>query len=193
MKRPLRPEEKRLWSQVAKTVRTRPGRKAAHEAEEAVPAPAAKARTKPLPPKPEPTLALAPFEIGSKVSAKPAPRRRAIAPEPEPIEPGRKRRITRERDPIEARIDLHGLDQFAAEDRLKAFLMGAQARGYRAVLVITGKGSRGDGIIRRRTPEWLADPSLRDIVAGVSSAHRRHGGEGAIYVTIKRKPLSGLG
>jgi DNA-nicking Smr family endonuclease len=55
------------------------------------------------------------------------------------------------------------------------------------VLVITGKGVQGDGILRRRTPEWLAEPAVRGVVAGVSEAHRRHGGAGALYVAIKRK------
>ncbi len=68
------------------------------------------------------------------------------------------------------------------------FLRRAQAEGWRAVLVITGKGTRSDGVLRRRAPEWLADPSLRSVVAGVSEAHRRHGGEGALYVALKRPP-----
>jgi DNA-nicking Smr family endonuclease len=117
------------------------------------------------------------------VSARP----RSVREWVDPIEPGRKRRLTRERDPIDGRIDLHGLGQFAAEDRLKAYLRFAQAQGMRAVLVITGKGVSGDGIIRRRAPEWLADPALRDVVAGVSGASRRHGGEGALYVALKRR------
>lgn len=58
---------------------------------------------------------------------------------------------------------------------------------WRAVLVITGKGVGGDGVLRRRVPDWLAAPSLRDLIAGVSEAHRRHGGEGALYVALKRR------
>jgi DNA-nicking Smr family endonuclease len=46
---------------------------------------------------------------------------------------------------------------------------------------------QGDGILRRSAPEWLAAPHLAEIVAGVSEAHRRHGGEGALYVALKRK------
>jgi DNA-nicking Smr family endonuclease len=57
------------------------------------------------------------------------------------------------------------------------------------VLVITGKGIRGDGVLRRLTPEWLAAPHLRAVVAGISEAHRRHGGEGALYIALKRRPL----
>jgi DNA-nicking Smr family endonuclease len=98
------------------------------------------------------------------------------------------RRLARERDPHGPRLDLHGLDQAAAHARLNAFLRRAQDDGWRAVLVITGKGSRGDGVLRRMVPDWLAAPGLRDVVAGVAEAHRRHGGEGALYVALKRRP-----
>lgn len=104
------------------------------------------------------------------------------------IEPRRKQRLSRERDPILARLDLHGLDQDRARTVLSGFLQRAQDDGARAVLVITGKGFLGDGILRRRAPEWLASPALRTVVAGVSEAHRRHGGEGALYVALKKKP-----
>jgi DNA-nicking Smr family endonuclease len=106
---------------------------------------------------------------------------------PGDIEPGRKRRLTRERDLIELRLDLHGLDQDRARVVLHRFLLQAQAEGARAVLVITGKGIQGDGVLRRRAPEWLAEPAVRGAVAGVSEAHRHHGGEGALYVALKRR------
>jgi DNA-nicking Smr family endonuclease len=172
MRRPLSQEELRLWAAVLRTVRPAHGR--------AIPV---------IPPAPaEPAASPARPAATPRPTARPAPAARP-APRfaPEPIEPGRQRRLTRGRDPIEARIDLHGLDQFTAEDRLKAFLRQAQAAGLRAVLVITGKGISGDGVIRRRAPEWLADPSLAGVVAGAAAAHRRHGGEGAIYVALKRR------
>jgi DNA-nicking Smr family endonuclease len=103
------------------------------------------------------------------------------------IEPGRKRRLTRERDPLDLVLDLHGLDQDRARAVLHRFLLRAQDDGARAVLVITGKGVQGDGILRRRAPEWLAEPAVRSVVAGVSEAHRRHGGAGALYVALKRR------
>ena len=66
--------------------------------------------------------------------------------------------------------------------------MGAQARGYRAVLVITGQGRRGgSGVIRASAPEWLQSPALRGVVSGFAPAARRHGGDGALYVTIRRR------
>ncbi|MGZ3297747.1 MAG: Smr/MutS family protein [Asticcacaulis sp.] len=107
--------------------------------------------------------------------------------EPDPIEPRRKRRLSRERDPIEARLDLHGLNAMAAETRLKAFVQQAHANDYRAVLVITGKGMADAGILKRYAPEWLADPKLAHIIAGVSQAHPRHGGSGALYVALKKR------
>ena len=93
----------------------------------------------------------------------------------------------RERDPLVRRIDLHGLDQDRARRTLIGFLMKAQDEGERAVLVITGKGMLGEGVLRRRAPDWLAEPMLREVVAGVSQADRRHGGEGALYVALKRR------
>jgi DNA-nicking Smr family endonuclease len=97
------------------------------------------------------------------------------------------RKLTRGRDAIAARIDLHGMTQDAARAALVAFVRRAMDNGWRAVLVITGKGVGGDGVLKRRVPDWLAEPPLRDHVAGVSEAHRRHGGEGALYVALKRK------
>ena len=174
MKRPLRHEELTLWAKVAATVRPAAGR-----AIPRLPTPPAKAevvvatKTKPVPAKP----------------AVAAPTRKTIAPPPGPqsIEPGRLRRLTRERDGMGPRLDLHGLTQDEARARLTSFLARAHAEGWRAVMVITGKGSRGDGVLRRYAPEWLAAPGLAHIVAGVGEAHRRHGGEGALYVALKRK------
>jgi DNA-nicking Smr family endonuclease len=103
------------------------------------------------------------------------------------IEPGRYRRMAIGREAIGGRIDLHGMDQDRARAVLTAFIADASERGVRGVLVITGKGALGDGVLRRRAPEWLAEPPLRPLVAGLSEAHRRHGGEGALYVAIKRR------
>lgn len=171
MKRPLKPDEIKVWSLVAGTVHPLPGR--------ATPAPS-------------PTAEQAAVETPARIpppkppTAKPARRRDGL----EPIEPNRHHRIARERDPIAARLDLHGHDQDRARAVLEAFLRRAWDEGFRAVLVITGKGVQGDGVLRRRAPEWLAAAHLAPIVAGVSEAHRRHGGAGALYVALKRKPRS---
>jgi len=106
---------------------------------------------------------------------------------PAAIDAALHRRLTRGRDAIAARIDLHGMTQDVARAVLVAFVRRAVDNGWRAILVITGKGVSGDGVLRRRVPDWLAESPVRDHVAGVSEAHRRHGGEGALYVALKRK------
>jgi len=174
MKRPLRAEELNLWARVAATVHPVPGRHAPPPPSTAVEPPAASVKAAPRPPAPAPPAPVRPHI-------------RRQAP-PEAIEPGRMRRLTRERDPMGPRLDLHGLDQDRARAVLTAFLHRAREDGWRAVLVITGKGSRGDGVLRRMAPEWLSAPGLRDLVSGVSEAHRRHGGQGALYVALKRRP-----
>lgn len=171
MKRPLKPDELKVWSLVAGTVRPLPGR--------ATPA---------FPAEPLATADAddgAPARIAPPLVARARPSRSREAVEA--IEPNRRHRIARERDPIAARLDLHGYDQDRARAVLESFLRRAWDEGLRSVLVITGKGVQGDGILRRRTPEWLAAAHLGEIVAGVSEAHRRHGGEGALYVALKRK------
>jgi len=85
-----------------------------------------------------------------------------------------------------ASLDLHGLSRDAAHQRLVDFVQGRWAAGARAILVITGKGSRGDGVLRREVPYWLAQPPLREIVAGLSEAHPKRGGAGALYVVLRR-------
>ena len=170
-----RPDEVRLWAIVSATVRPGPGRKPVIPPADAAPEPETKAKASPKPFAPEA------HKTAPRPKAKPAPA--ALGD----IEPGRKRRLTRERDTLDMRLDLHGLDQDKARAVLIGFLTRAQAEGERAVLVITGKGYQGDGVLRRRTPEWLSDPALRGVVAGVSEAHKRHGGEGALYVALKRR------
>ncbi len=100
--------------------------------------------------------------------------------------------------PIDAVLDLHGLNQEVAHSRLRRFLIGCQAKGQRMVLVITGKGakaarsadwpadgSRG-GVLRRNVPLWLDDPELRAIVVSYAAAGVRHGGEGALYIRLRK-------
>jgi DNA-nicking Smr family endonuclease len=177
----LRPEEQYLWARVAATIHPAPGRHAPMPALANLDSVAPPAPASPKKPRPGPQP--------SASSTPPAPPRQRQGSEaaPELIEKGRLRRLTRERDPLGPRLDLHGLDQDKARAQLIGFIHRAHQEGWRAVLVITGKGSRGDGVLRRMTPEWLAAPALRDLVAGVSEAHRRHGGQGALYVALKRR------
>ncbi len=167
MKRPLTPDEIRVWAQVLATVQPAPGR---HRPE----------------PEPAPQAAASTVVPAPAAAIPPSPKTRGA---PERLEPGRRRRLERGRDPIEARIDLHGFDQDSARLAVTAFLERAHRNRLRAVLVITGQGSRENtGVLKRFLPEWLAAWPIRGWVAGWSGAHRRHGGEGALYVALRRPP-----
>lgn len=187
-------DDKRIWSRVTATVTPPARRKAARvtpgavipEADEApaLMAPtqrgaAGKKRATAL------ATALTPASAGRAATPPPPKAPARSRPAPEELEPRRRRRLSRERDPIEARIDLHGFGRFEAEDQLRGFLVGCQMRGLRSVLVITGQGRRGGGVIRASVHEWLTGPRLRGVVSGFAPAHQRHGGDGALYVTLK--------
>jgi DNA-nicking Smr family endonuclease len=176
------PPDTELWERVAETVAPLdPGRKAAKPApvEEEVP----KARQKPT----KPTAAAAP----------PSPLLPAVRQPPAlaPLDRRLRTRLGRGAAGIDARIDLHGLTQSVAHRRLISFLHGAQADGAKLVLVITGKGRAGDsgygedgrGVLRRMVPVWLSAADLRSVVIGFETAGRAHGGDGALYVRIRRR------
>ena len=90
--------------------------------------------------------------------------------------------------PLDARLDLHGLTQAEAHARLGAFLAAAQARNNRCVLVITGRGVRHGGTLRAMTPRWLDESPNRPRVLAFAQAQIQHGGEGALYVLLRRRP-----
>ena len=114
----------------------------------------------------------------------------------------RLKRIATGRIEIEGRIDLHGLRESEAHLRLRGYLRQAHAQGKRTVLVITGKGrdevdmyaafDLGEdraprGVLKRNVPRWLGEPDLMSIVVSFTTAHVRHGGEGALYVHLRRE------
>ena len=112
---------------------------------------------------------------------------------PPPLAPlGRrmKQRVARGKDEIDGRLDLHGLTQSEAHAALLRFLRTASSRGARLVLVITGKGARAAegerGVLKRQVPHWLGLPEFRALVIGFEDAHIAHGGEGALYVRVRR-------
>jgi DNA-nicking Smr family endonuclease len=137
-------------------------------------------------------------KLKPKTKTKPAP---ATAPirgpaAPPPLAPlGRrlKQRISRGARSIDGRLDLHGMTQAQAHDALRSFLRAMQARGGKVVLVITGKGIRGGGdpysergVLKRQVPLWLQLPEFRSYIVGFESAGIGHGGEGALYVSLRK-------
>ena len=97
-------------------------------------------------------------------------------------------RLSKGRLPIEGRVDLHGMTQSEAHALLLSFLQRAHASGVRYVLVITGKGfsSGGDGVLKRQVPAWLSTPPFRALVSSHDLAARNHGGEGALYIRLRK-------
>jgi DNA-nicking Smr family endonuclease len=185
-RRALSEEERALWDSVARQVK--PLRKKPR---------AAKSSTK--------SAASAPV-LDSPVAAKPAPPPRPVhavqAPKPSkpaapPLAPlGRRERtkLSKGRNEIDARLDLHGMTQVRAHHALFGFLQRAHRDGMTFVLVITGKGKVSGaeserGVLRRQVPQWLSLPEFRSLVVGFEEAHVGHGGEGALYVRVRRAKL----
>jgi len=134
----------------------------------------------------------------STVKSKPTSVVRPVAPPPKtkpPLDAGRiadldKRtgeRFKRGEMAIDGKIDLHGLTQAEARDKLQGFLAKAAAGGKRCVLIVTGKGAGGWGVLRDAVPRWLNEPELRRHLLAFAQAQSRHGGAGALYALLKRK------
>jgi DNA-nicking Smr family endonuclease len=121
-----------------------------------------------------------------------APKAKAEKPSP-PAKPQKTgvdgntlRRLTRGELAPGAKLDLHGMTEAAAHGALTAFMLAAHRRGDRLVLVVTGKGSGGPGVLKQMVPRWLDEAPMAKIIAEKRWAHRRHGGEGALYVYLRK-------
>ena len=182
-KRALSEEERALWESVAK--QTKPLRKRARTTKPPVASPDSKmpAAAKAVAgPKPSPAIRIA-------RAPKPAP----AAPPLAPLGRRERSQLSRGRKDIDARLDLHGMTQTRAHHALFHFLQRAHSGGLTFVLVITGKGRMGAeterGVLRRQVPQWLSLPEFRSLVVGFEEAHIGHGGEGALYVRIRRSRI----
>ncbi|KQR36790.1 DNA mismatch repair protein MutS [Rhizobium sp. Leaf155] len=182
--RKLGKEERVLWGKVARTARPISGRMeelltfedVEGESVALPPVPAAK----PIPPFPQMIVEPVP-----DLSAPTAKKDRVHHPLEKPV----KRKLTRGRLALEARIDLHGMFQSEAHAVLLDFLVRAHERGLRHVLVITGKGrSMGsDGALKRAVPMWFSKPEYRHLISSYEDASMNHGGDGALYVRLSRR------
>jgi DNA-nicking Smr family endonuclease len=180
-KRRVTPDELELWRHVAQTVRPINSRRRARQQKEEAPgAPPTQAKggkpasAGPAPPRPRPPAPAKPHELRHGTSHG-IDRRQAA-------------RFRKGKLAIEGKIDLHGRTQQDAHDDLLAFLKRAYAAGKRTVLVVTGKGmtTAKTGILRQAVPRWLNEPAFRALVLAFDYAEPQHGGEGALYVLVKR-------
>jgi DNA-nicking Smr family endonuclease len=166
-RRALTVEESALWDAVART--------------------AMPLRPKPMFPSPKPAEAKKADKPPNALALTTSPPKKPSLHQA-PLDRHTTRRIAKGRIKLDARLDLHGHTQTDAHHRLLQFLSDIQDRGGRLVLVITGKGSFGEGggILRRMLPGWLASPRFKPLVSGFEEAHRSHGGTGAFYVRLRR-------
>lgn len=195
-RRKLRPEEQELWQQVARSadpLHKRPVRKP--DAGEGAPKPLSGE-------KPAPRDPLSPFAMGERALPRTQthvfPKTTADHLHEAPVRMDAKAFTKLKRGKLvpEARLDLHGMTVDHAHGALIQFILGAQMRGFRLVLVITGKGQREDpydpmprrrGVLKTQVPMWLKMAPAASAVLQVSEAHRKHGGEGAYYVYLRRR------
>jgi DNA-nicking Smr family endonuclease len=122
------------------------------------------------------------------VTQAPPPKAKLVS---SPENRGNEKRVRRGKLEIGGSLDLHGHTQDTGRAALGRFLRASQRRGDRTVIVVTGVGRGGEGVLKRRLPEWLADGDIRPLVAGFAPAHRVHGGAGAFYVFLKRPDDNG--
>jgi DNA-nicking Smr family endonuclease len=209
--RQMTPDEAELWQRLTHSldkVKTKP-RVTSHGAEAAAPAPPAAAPLDPADPSRAGRARASPPRVAPRP---PAPRPPAAPPRPAEIDRRTLRQVAGGKVSIDATLDLHGLRQDAAHARLRAFLMSCQAKGHKMVLVVTGKGGRplaadlrpydkaggegsdpfgregasSRGVLRRSVPLWLEEPELRAIVISYAAAGSRHGGDGALYIRLRK-------
>jgi len=149
----------------------------------------------PLAPRPEP-----PLPPPAPPRATPAERQPpASLPSPNPapapplpldrfagIDRANAERLKRGKHKVEAWLDLHGMTQDEAHRALAAFIRGARAAGKRCVLVITGRGNIGRGVLKSAVPRWLEEPEFRPHLLAIATAQPRDGGNGALYVMLRR-------
>jgi DNA-nicking Smr family endonuclease len=177
--RKLTHEDRIVWEKVARTVKAYAAKAVPAVAQEDMQALLSSTA-------PEPAAATPAGIARAAAAAKPA---KPGPPELHPIEKPVLKKLARGRLDIEARLDLHGLKRAEAHNLLHDFLVRARERGMRHVLVITGKGSSlaSEGVLRREVPIWLAKPEFRPFVSGHEFAAQGHGGDGALYVRLRRQ------
>ena len=202
-RRHLDDDEAADWDYAARTIKPKRAKSRVHAAledgredEDDVPAVVVKPASKAQPA----AAAPAKTSVNQPAIASPPPPKKP-APPISDFDRKKAKKIRSGQVEIEARIDLHGMRQDEAHASLRAFLHRCQARQLRWVLVITGKGKINDrdddapfdmtvnrdrGVLKRNVPRWLEEPDLRALVVSFTTAAISHGGEGALYVHLRK-------
>lgn len=190
--RRLSSEEAAIWRKVADTVtplerRKRPAPVPAVVADAPAPAPASKVKSAIAPPRQQ------------QRTPPPPPVARVVPPRPgEPrvgLDASWERKFAKGTLDPDFSLDLHGATLDQAYVRLMRGLSQAKAMDARVVLVVTGKPrpaeaadrGRARGAIRAKMVDWLGASEHALDIAAIRGAHRRHGGQGAVYIVLKRR------
>ncbi len=97
---------------------------------------------------------------------------------------------------IERRLDLHGYTEDEAWDAVINFVKNAYIDNLRCILIVTGKGNphpenedfmQRRGILKEKVPQWLNSRELRPLILSISYSQIKDGGDGALYVLLRRK------
>ena len=87
---------------------------------------------------------------------------------------------------VGATLDLHGMTQQSAYLSLQRFIQKSVLNQFRTILVITGKGSEGRGVLRNQFPEWLKTDACAQHILAFGQAQAKDGGSGAFYIRLRR-------
>lgn len=88
---------------------------------------------------------------------------------------------------VEATLDLHGLTRSEAFAQLRDFIAISQRRHRRHLLVVTGKGTGGAGVLKHALPGWLSEPPLAAEIVAIAQAAPEKGGSGALHVIVRKR------
>jgi len=95
------------------------------------------------------------------------------------------------------KLDLHGSSLNEANRKVKEFVNESFNQGYKKLLIITGKGLRSKvdenpyiseklSVLKYSVPEFIKnEENLNKKVMKISTADKKHGGDGAIYIFLK--------
>jgi len=148
---------------------------------------------------------------GDRIRNRPLPMEWHIGDSPAPtprVDRKTRRRLTKGHQEVDRSVDLHGLTQDRAFTQLKSVIEGAVRRGDKTLLVVTGKGGQRfsqtgldtpvayrtraefdqfGGVLKRMVPIWLSGPELKPYIESYGEAAKEHGGEGALYILLRRR------
>ena len=99
------------------------------------------------------------------------------------------------------KLDLHGFSLDDANKEVKKFIFDSFNKNYEKILIITGKGSRSKShnnpyissklsVLKHSIPEFIENhKDLKNKIIKISKADLKDGGEGALYIFLKKSKV----